>query len=260
VSLGVLVELSHSTEREASEACCRRRRGLPRSTFVVSNTNVKTTPTESLAPPAGGRSDGYVRKEVPLRIAAAGSCPGASLGDFADVQGIILKEEQQAHETRRAAGSGWVRAVRVVLAAVLLPCLSRKQLCTPHRNQPAHLPIRAATNRTAAPAAPASRPPPRRGPSSRASTTPASTRPPSASWQRPPSRPRWGRCGCWGRRWSCSGGSWTRRGGGCRCAGGWRSDWSAYGSAEPPGRGAVFVCVKGCKLFTAPITQLTLLL
>jgi hypothetical protein len=65
------------------------------------------------APPAcpetaaggGGRGDAFVRKEVPLTIAPAGSSAGARMSDFAAVQALLLKEEQQAHEQRRAAGA-----------------------------------------------------------------------------------------------------------------------------------------------------------
>jgi BRCA1/BRCA2-containing complex subunit 3 len=62
-------------------------------------------PPESLAG-GGGRGDAYVRKEVPLSIAPAGSSAGARMADFAAVQALLLKEEQQAHEQRRAAGAG----------------------------------------------------------------------------------------------------------------------------------------------------------
>jgi len=67
---------------------------------------IRVAAAESLAGGADGRADAWVRKEVPLSVAAAGSSVGAAMSDFAAVQGIILREEQQAHQARRAAGSG----------------------------------------------------------------------------------------------------------------------------------------------------------
>ncbi|KAI8469820.1 MAG: BRCA1/BRCA2-containing complex subunit 3 [Monoraphidium minutum] len=63
---------------------------------------IRAAAAESLAGGAGAAE--WVRKEVPLAVAAPGASAGSALGDFAAVQAIILQEEQQAHEQRRAAG------------------------------------------------------------------------------------------------------------------------------------------------------------
>ncbi|GBF93917.1 hypothetical protein Rsub_06166 [Raphidocelis subcapitata] len=75
---------------------------------------------ESLAAVAGGRSDAWTRKEVPLAIAPCGATPGACLGDYATVQALLLREEQTAHEARRAGGGGGSTSGRNQGAATLL--------------------------------------------------------------------------------------------------------------------------------------------